>query len=239
VKDRLLDLHLTIRVAEETRRGSHRAGSLHTQVMISPGRPMVVGVIPTRGQTSAFVVQVVVKAAEKGPAKLPARKAAFEFENKPWSAVFAWLSDETGLPVVTSFKPTGSFTFIPPNGRKYTISEIIDILNESLLVQKYLLIRRQGSFALLPADEKPENVPLVRVEDLKDYGNSELVSVIIPLRMLDAEDVAPEVKKLLGPFGSVVVLKKAGSLLVEDTAGQIRRVLGVLQAVEEAPPRAK
>src|SRR5262249_21216282 len=78
------------------------------------------------------------------------KKVKFEMRDKPWSQVFEWLSDQTGLPVMWSNdnKLTGTFTFIPPgNGRKeYTIPQVIDILNQSLEQQRHLLLRRGANF---------------------------------------------------------------------------------------------
>src|SRR5205823_13533554 len=107
------------------------------------------------------------------------KRVKFEFNNKRWNEVFEWLSDQTGLPLASSIKPTGSFTFIAPKGsvgatQGYTIPEVIDIVNEVLLQQKYLLIRRDATFIIIPADEKPDPlvVPHVRAEDLLSRGNS-------------------------------------------------------------------
>src|SRR4051794_29533987 len=81
-------------------------------------------------------------AAEPAPPARPPEKAvAFEMRDKPWGSVLEWLSDQTGLPVLTNHKPAGTFTFIAPrlggSPRKYTIPEVIDLLNEALLNQKY------------------------------------------------------------------------------------------------------
>src|SRR4051794_27227093 len=69
---------------------------------------------------------------------------AFELRDADWTGeggVLAWLSDKTGLPVITSLKPAGRFTFEPPRGAnapRYTIPEIIDILNETLEKQNLI-----------------------------------------------------------------------------------------------------
>src|SRR2546423_1621349 len=106
---------------------------------------------------------------EKSTAAAPAAPAAstekkqprfaFEMRNKPWSAVFEWLSDRTGLPFISGISPPpGTFSFINPriNGvpKEYTIGEIIDIINDGLLTHKYILLRRPTSFTIVPADEK-------------------------------------------------------------------------------------
>jgi len=99
---------------------------------------------------------------EKQPEKTPAKtvekvekRMAFEMRAKPWSQVFEWLSDQTGLPFISSHAaPTGTFNFINPRvggqPRTYTIPEVIDIINEGLISHKYVLIRRPSSFTVVP-----------------------------------------------------------------------------------------
>ncbi len=99
--------------------------------------------------------QAVAQKKEPGLANTgePAKKPRFsysekrftlEFRDKPWKSVFEWLTDKTG--VVCSFgtiqPPTGSFSLVVPRDRKYSMAEIIDIINEGLLQHKYLLLRR-------------------------------------------------------------------------------------------------
>lgn len=171
------------------------------------------------------------------PAK-PEPTYKFEMRGKSWSRVLEWLSEETGLPVITTTKPPGgTFDVISPGGptKQYTMPEIIDMINQGLLSQKYLLIHRSGSFNVVPSDEiiDPSIVPRIRVDDLNKYGRTELVSVVLPLNALVAEDVAGEVKLMLGPFGTVSSLAKANLLLIQDTAGNIERVYKTIRESEE------
>src|SRR5207245_220467 len=110
----------------------------------------------------------------------------------PWQKVIEWFSDTTGLAFAGVFKPTGTFNFTPPkvNGgvRKYTIPEIVDIINEALeaqaSTQKYVLIRKTQTFTFIPADEKvdPSNAATVSPEDLPKYGRTEIVKVNVRLK---------------------------------------------------------
>src|SRR5260370_652844 len=111
----------------------------------------------------------------------PERKIAFEMRDKPWigekGSVLEWLSDHAGMPVSTSSaKPTGTLTYINPteNGapKQYTLPEIIDILNDELLKQNMILIRRAKTFTIEPADKTidPPILPRVTPEQLAQYG---------------------------------------------------------------------
>jgi RNA polymerase sigma factor (sigma-70 family) len=191
---------------------------------------------------SGLTLLVLERAAAefvKGRTTSAQKLYTFSFQNKPWKQVFEWLADHTGLACTATLAPPGTFTFTPPRGKRYTIPEIVDILNEALLAnpptQQFLLIRRSKTFTLLPADEKidPSLVPDVSVEDLPRRGNTEIVKLSLRLRRGKAEDVAPIVKKLMSRYGEVVPVDAANRLILQDTAGSLRFVLKTLAAVEE------
>src|SRR5262249_21266611 len=137
------------------------------------------------------------------------KRFAFSMQNVPWPKVLEWVVEQTNLPLVTQSVPNGTFTFTPPrvDGKPatYTLTEINDAVNEGLMTKGVLLVRRTGSLTLVPADARPDPalVPHVKIEDLASRGRTELVRVVLTMRTLHANDMAPEVKKLLGPFGDV------------------------------------
>jgi hypothetical protein len=220
-----------------TAKQSHQVDSLRTRVTAPLGRSVVLGIIPTEGTVSAFVLRVT----RPEPSRQTARKGkafSFEFRNKPWKAVLEWLSDQTGLPFI-GHSPTGTFTFQGLPGQSYTVPQIIDILNEALQEQKSLLIRRPNSLTVVPADETidPALATRVRPQELEQYGKTERLAMTLPLQEVQAEAVAGDVRKLLGPFGAVQVLKAANRLEVQDTAENLRRVYQLIQELEK--PRGK
>ncbi len=134
-------------------------------------------------------------------------------------------------------KPKGTFTFTPPDpDKEYTLAEITDILNESLAGQKLMLLRRQVSFIIHPLDKKIEIgwIPRIELSDLPSFGKTELVQVLIPLRNLAVEDVAPEVRKMLTPQGLASPLVRTNTLFILDTVGNIQRIWETIQKVDVA-----
>jgi len=207
----------------------------------------LIAVVAATGALGALATSIIAQTpppAKTPEPKAPEKRVSFEMRDKPWMQVFEWLTDQTGLPVVSQYKPSGSFTFISPRGadklpRNYTIPEIIDILNEGLLAgpetQQYVLIRRQQSFTLVPANEeiRPEILPRVPLDELPSRGKTEIVSVMLPLLSLVAEDVAPEVKKMMGPFGKVVPIAKANQLYLQDTVANLDRIVATVKDIEK------
>src|SRR5262249_27429211 len=88
------------------------------------------------------------KAADQpGAARRTEKRYKFEMRDKPWRQVIEWFSDQSGLNFVGS-PPAGTFTFVARQGQTYTLTQIVDILNEALQSQRppYLLIRGSRSF---------------------------------------------------------------------------------------------
>jgi RNA polymerase sigma factor (sigma-70 family) len=171
----------------------------------------------------------------------PEETFVFELRDKPWPAVLEWYSEISGLAYVGRYRPRGKATFIPPTRkRKYSLGEITDVLNELLMAQNHILVRRTTTFTLLPADEKLDGslLPEVRPEDLPRRGKTELVATVLLLKATSVADVAPLVKKMMGPFGGVVLVPRTNRLILQDTAGNLRRIHRTLEELDGAKPPA-
>jgi type II secretion system protein D len=166
------------------------------------------------------------------------KRIAFAMDGKPWDAVFKWLTNETGKEVVYNFKPTGTFSFIGPDKKTYTLPQVIDIINGGLLsasqTQKYYLVNGEQTFTLVPADEKvdPALLPKPTPEKLAEHGDTELVQMILPLTSLNAEDLAPRLGAIMGPFHEAVAMP-GNRLVLQDTVRNIKRVMETIKDIEE------
>jgi len=182
------------------------------------------------------------KPGDKGKEKEQER-FAFEFRAKPWTGtngVLEWLSDKTKLPVVTVHKPSGTVNYISPkteDGKPAykTIPEIIDILNDLLAEQQFILFRKTASITLLRTDQPfPEvDIPRLTVDELESRGRTELASVVLKLQSLDAEAFANEAKGLLGYFGKVTALPTGQMLVLRDQVGTLRAAIKVINELDK------
>lgn len=175
-----------------------------------------------------------------GPGKMGEKTLSIHFDNAAWMNVLNWYSDETGLawsPTVVT--PTGSVTIKPGKDRRFTIAEVTDLINEALVQQKFILIRREMGFTLHSASEKLHRSDFVRVTlpELTGRGRTELVNVSITLKEpnskeVETEAVKREVSKLLSPFGEIV-FAKGGTCVIRDMAGNVCRILEALEAYDK------
>ena len=87
-------------------------------------------------------------------APAPEKTHTLYFSSANWDDVLSWFSKESGLTPILTVKPTGSVDIKPPMGKKFTMGEVVDLLNEAMAQQKFILIRRQVTFYIHPSDEK-------------------------------------------------------------------------------------
>ncbi|MBX9583622.1 MAG: hypothetical protein K2X87_25250, partial [Gemmataceae bacterium] len=162
------------------------------------------------------------------------KRIGVSFTQAQWEDVLDWYGKESGLILVTTVKPTGSVTIKPqPPGRKFTLAEVTDLLNEAMIKDKFLLIRYQTTFTIWPAEIPldPTRIPRVDAAELAKRGKTEIVRCTVgPLKNLNAAEVFPEVEKMLTPqYGKAILLERMNSIQVSDTAGNILSIKKTLE----------
>jgi hypothetical protein len=190
---------------------------------------------------SAAPAQPPAQARQERGNDVDRKLVTFEMRAKPWSEVFEWLADQSGVHVFTTdAKPTGTFTYIAPkNGvpQKKTISEVVDVLNAALRTKKFFLVRLTNAYALIPADEAPEPLFVQRIAkaaDLEKHANSELVSLRNPLKVLNPEAFAPQLLRSMSTWGEVHVCSKENSLYLEDDVATLKQIVALIRNAETA-----
>lgn len=189
---------------------------------------------------------------QEGPAKqAPAREVqktfAFEFRDTPWDKILDWLADNSGgLPVVSSIKPQGTFNFVSPPGKKYTLPQIIDILNRSLLANKIIILRNNTNFTVVSNEDAltidTTILPNITVDELdigkpadqQRYGQSELCQITFNLNGMTCDEAEKTLASRKGPFGRFQQIPRGSMLLVTDTAGNLRQMKLLLDKLDPA-----
>jgi len=159
-------------------------------------------------------------------------KLRFNFRFQPWKEVLDWLAQQAGLSLVMDSPPPGTFNYV--DDHEFTPAQAIDLLNSVLLTKGYVLVRRERMLMLFNVEDgiPPNLVDTISPEDLEKRGDYEMVSCLFQLRRMTPEEAEQEVKKLTGPQGSVVVLAKAKQLFVTETAGRLKTIRRMLDAIE-------
>ena len=163
---------------------------------------------------------------------LKEKRYAFSFKNRKWSEVFEWLTDQTEMPFIGTHVPVGRFSFNPPDWKTFTLSEIVDIINDALRPEgtnkgEFQFLRRQRCFTLIPLDRKVDQAltRLVDLEDLESLGRTEIVRIQMLVRGTSVVHIAPILEKMLSNHGCALALEDNNVLILSDTAWSAPRKL--------------
>lgn len=171
-----------------------------------------------------------VDAAGGEHARAPESTLSFNFRYAPWEVVLAKFAEVAGLTLDLTAVPTGTFNYYDKG--QYTPREALDILNGYLLQRGFVLVRRDRFLVCVNLEKgiPASLIPTVTADQLADYGNNELVSVIFSHLDMDVALAASQVGQLQGPHGKVVALNATNSLMVMDTGSNLRLMQRLLDA---------
>lgn len=199
------------------------AATALTPAAVAPPTPTE----PPDGETAT-----VSFGAGAGESGAPVKELSFNFRYAPWTDVLTMFAEAAGLTLDLNAVPPGSFNY--RDNRKYTPMQALDVLNGYLLQKGYVLVRRDEFLVVVNIDNgiPPNLVPTVTVEELPTRGRNELMTVLIPLEGMTADEAATESRELLGPQGKVVPLNKANKIVVTDIGSNLQRIYGLITGFE-------
>lgn len=159
----------------------------------------------------------------------------FSFSGAPWREVLNWLADESGMALHVGDLPAGSFTYSDPS--EFTIDEAISRINLFLIPQGYSIVKR-GTLLSAISLVDPRSLQQLDalatptpVAELDQRSEHEIVKCMVPLGNVVADEAIAELKPL-SLMIAPVLLPKSNQLIVTETAGKVKNVLAVLQALD-------
>lgn len=176
-------------------------------------------------------VAITTHAAVATPA---ASSLRFSFSGTSWREVLSWLAEESQLALHVGALPPGSFTYEDPNA--FTIDEAIARLNLFLIPQGYTIVRRDQLLSVLSLSDprslqQLDALASVRtVDQLHGLSEHEIIKCSLPIGDLVADEVVAELKPLM-LMNPPVVLPRSKQIVVTETAGKVRSVLQVIEAM--------
>lgn len=164
------------------------------------------------------------------------KKIVFNFGKAPWDVALTRFAELAELQLILKFKPPGTFDY--SSNKAYTIPEALDILNEVLIAEGFVVLRTDR-FLTLAALDQPlpvSQIPVVKVEDLPKRGKNEFVTVVRRLEYADPEKIEPELQRLIGPYGQIQIVPSLKIIRISD---QVSRLTDILPLLDEIDERAK
>ncbi len=156
------------------------------------------------------------------------------FRNAPLEMVLNYLSDAAGFIIVLDTQVHGNVSVI--SSHPMTRDEAVDLLNAVLNKNGYAAIRDGRTLTIVSKDDaKTRNIP-VKVSNDPDKipNNAEIVTQIIPIRFVEAEQLAKDLSLFVSPQATIVANEAGNSIVITDTQSNIKHLVEIIKAVDSS-----
>lgn len=200
-----------------------------------PLRRLVRAVLPRALAATALLLTVNAAAsASLAAQQAPAAGTRLDFRDAPLAEVIRSLAAAMGLTAVTSEVPADarlSFSTATP----VQTAELPALL-EGILESKGLVAVVRGSVAQIYPSDKAPKTGIVRTGlDFPDPPPLGLVTQLVPLQAIRADEGAAALKQVAGPGASVEAVPRSNALLITDRGANVARYLDLLRRLDEKP----
>jgi general secretion pathway protein D len=209
------------------------AGTFRTDAQ-SIGAPPPAATPPAATAAAPAPTAVPVANATTMPATGPVATNGLRlnFRGAPLDSVLDYLSDAAGFIIVLDTQVHGSVDLW--SDQPVTRDEAVDLLNSVLNKNGYAAIRDGRKLTIVDKnDAKTRNIPVKTGNDPDAIpDNDEIVTQIIPIRFVEARQLASDLSTFVSPQATIVANEAGNSIVVTDTQSNIRHLMQIIQAVD-------
>lgn len=163
-------------------------------------------------------------------------KVAFQFRNQGWPELIQWLAELAGQPTDWQELPADRVNITTPG--RYTVNEVIDLINRHLLARGYTLLELDGGLTVVAcAKLNPALVPRVAPEQLDDLPPHRFVRTSLDVGWLSAEKLAAELQPMLSGNGKLTAMTSTNRLEAMDAAITLQQVAQLLRREQDLDSR--
>jgi type II secretory pathway component GspD/PulD (secretin) len=187
--------------------------------------------------TKRFMANQAALTSEYMPPTAPGTNAdslILNFRNAPLDMVLNYLSDAAGFIIVLDTPVRGDFNVI--SDHPITRDEAVDLLNAVLNQNGYAAIRNGRTLTIMDKnDAKTRDIPVKVGNDPDEIpDNDEIVTMVIPIRFVDAGDLVKDLSSFVSPEATVVANDAGNSIVITDTQSNIRHIVEVIRAIDNS-----
>jgi type II secretion system protein D len=139
-----------------------------------------------------------------------------------------------GKPILGEYHIEGTLTFF--DSRPYTFDEAFDTLNLLLAMRGYALIETAKYIQVVHLkDASKAPLRIVRGwQEAEGVRPGELVTMVLPLKYVNAATITPAIQPMVSTFGSIAPLGAGRNLVITDRLENIRRIRVFLEDLDTA-----
>jgi len=203
--------------------------------------PAATGEVPKPAESTSTppAATPAIVSTPAAPATAPALtgnpdEILLNFKNAPLDLVLEHLSEAAGFVIVLEAPAKGTVSVV--SHRPVNRDEAVDLLN-SILDKNGLAAIRDGRILTIVdrATAKSRNTPVKVGNDPRMIPrNDEIVTQIIPLVYVEAEQLAKDLGAFISPSATFVANAAGNSIVMTDTQSNIRHLVEIIKAIDSS-----
>jgi general secretion pathway protein D len=163
----------------------------------------------------------------------PARSLVLNFDNADVEVVIQAAAEIVGFNYVLAPGARGRKVTVQTSGR-ISSDEVFGVLLTILDVNGLAAVRSGNLYRIIPREGAPQTQvkTVVGREVSAAMPSDEVVTQIVPLQFINAQDAVTLLRPFVPAQGTISAHRETNLLILTDTAGNIRRLLDMLQLVD-------
>ena len=170
-----------------------------------------------------------VATAPLGPNEL-----RLNFRGAPIEMVLNYLSDAAGFIIQLNTPVRGKVDMW--SNQPVTKEEAVDLLNSVLNKNGYAAVRNDRILTIMNKEDALHgDIPVKVSNDPNSIPkNDEVVTLIIPLRFVEAEQLVKDLSPLVAPQTRIIANEAGNSIVITDTQVNIRHLAEIIKAIDSS-----
>lgn len=178
---------------------------------------------------AAFLPAATGEQEKGGPESLT---ISMNFQNTDIRQIIDFIKDITGRVIVVDERVKGTVTIVARD--RMAVGDALKVLNSALKAKGYTLVRTDRVTRVIPVEESVQsNVEThIGAEPAKVEEDDIVITQVVPLERVAAAQLRADLKSLVGEHGDMVNSDGANSLIITDTAANVKRVMRIIEYLD-------
>ncbi len=177
------------------------------------------------------------EARQKPPKMEGARQITIDFVDIPLADLVKYFAEVTGRNFILTDDLKGEVTII--SHKPVSVSAAYEAFISSLEVNGYTTVTVGGMTKIVQVSEAAQRPVPLYDDGVIPYSTDAYVTQIIQLDSISVGDISSVVKDIAGKGAKIIAYAPTNTLIITDSAVNIRRVFRVINQLDVSSPKAK
>ena len=166
------------------------------------------------------------------PAEAKPLMLRFQFKKETYRDVIRFMARAADKPVLGNIDAVqGHLTYF--DAKPYTYVEAMGIVNEVLRTANFSLVDKGRYLKIISLKEMPQHSKILRgLDEAKLMLGDEIITTILPLRFIDAEQAVNLVVQMVPQYGTIHKLGTGEGIVITSSVANIRRIQRMLSTID-------